>query len=136
MLTLGPNALRYTILRITQFQGIPGLQATSVSLNSAISSSERKPLASVSWQQPLQLFGGFSDVTLRRDVISYGAILSASTALSAPWPVAVELNQMRMHSLEGNLVSTNGLVAAVRCWVVVSDIFQTCFFFFLFWDFS
>jgi hypothetical protein len=96
-------------------------------LNSAISSTEKKPLAIASWQQPLQLFGGFSDATLRRDVVSYSAIVSATTALSAPWPVAVELNQMRMQSLEGNLVSTNGLMAAVRCWVVVSDMFQTCF---------
>lgn len=90
------------------------VKVTSVSLNSAISSSEKKPLAIASWQQPLQLFGGFSDATLRRDVVSYSAIVSATTALSAPWPVAVELNQMRMQSLEGNLVSTNGLMAAVR----------------------
>ena len=103
-------------------------QVTSVSLNSAISSTAfLAPLAIASWQQPLQLFGGFSDATLRRDVISYSAIVSATTALSAPWPVAVELNQMRMQSLEGNLVSTNGLMAAVRCWVLVSDMFQTCF---------
>ena len=99
-----------------------------MSLNSAISSTERKPLALASWQQPLQLFGGFgAEASLRRDVISYGAVISATTTLAAPWPVAVELSQMQMQSLEGNLVSTNGLMAAVRCWLVVSDQFSTSF---------
>ena len=108
LLILGPNALCSTLKSpsnsgdFSNFGAI--FQVTSVSLNSAISSTAfLAPLAIASWQQPLQLFGGFSDATLRRDVISYSAIVSATTALSAPWPVAVELNTMRMQSLEGNL---------------------------------